>query len=240
MDDLDDDEVLEEFIPPSPLRVARRALTLTAVIDRGNLERAELSKDAADAQHQDLIGWAKEDHDLTTEFEKSELEFLESAVGALDEQSMINASWRIEGLAILAWALNLVELPVYDQTVNSTVIMTSVIQAAKTILQNPKLRDADEIGKVSEQIFSLRWRLREPRNGQALDFARVAEGNWFLSSDISSFRLIDRDIALGDTSVSQAPPAVLQSAVSCTMERDRAIRWLYGAHEIYSEVDLST
>ena len=55
--------------------------------------------------------------------EPAEAACLGTPEGALSQQDTINCVWRLEGLAVLAWALGLAKLPRYDELVSLDELM---------------------------------------------------------------------------------------------------------------------
>ncbi|MEO0813002.1 MAG: DUF4272 domain-containing protein, partial [Myxococcota bacterium] len=108
----DDDSEFEDAPPPTPERVAKRALVLSAMSARA---LSEINPDDGDmdALRRDLWSWVEESG-LESELEANERAFL-SSVEIPDEQHLVNAVWGSEGLAVLGWALRWWELPRYDQ-----------------------------------------------------------------------------------------------------------------------------
>src|SRR4029077_8937359 len=102
-----------ETPPMDAKRVVRRALCLAAVAGRGLLELEKMPKDVAEAQQKRILNWTGE-LALEEELESKELKLLQQSVGNLDQQATVDAVWRLEGLGVLAWALNQFEVPAYD------------------------------------------------------------------------------------------------------------------------------
>ncbi len=122
MASLDDEDQPE---PPTPHRVARRALALAAVIARGLVEQEDASDPMVEVHRKKVLEWI-DALDFGDELESDEWKVLQRPVGTLDRQAAVNATWRIEGLGVLAWALSRFELPPYDQMVDPGVLLGSV------------------------------------------------------------------------------------------------------------------
>jgi len=106
-----------ELIAPSADRVARRALSLAALVCRSAIED-NAGNQEAEAFRASVVSWAG-DVGLTDELEPGEIGILEAPLGSLTQRQVIDASWRTEGLAVLAWALGRCELPPYDAQANA-------------------------------------------------------------------------------------------------------------------------
>ena len=112
----DEDEDVE---PPTPQRVAARTLVTAAVVGRGLLEMQLQQGHAEVAENLPrIVEWIRE-LGLESECEPEEWQRLNTPAGELAEQAMIDSMWRIEGLAVLAWSLGLIDQPPYDELVDS-------------------------------------------------------------------------------------------------------------------------
>src|SRR5262249_12544785 len=109
------DEEVEGAQPPAPQRVARRTLALTA-----GAARAILEQNLADPQTPQtcaaVLKWVQ-DVGVGDELEPDEWEVVQRPPGRLERQVQLDATWRLEGLVVLAWALGRFEIPPHDQVV---------------------------------------------------------------------------------------------------------------------------
>ena len=181
---------------------------------------------------------------IADELEPDEWKVLQRPPGNLDERAQIEATWRLEGLSVLAWALGPFELPAYDQHVHPQALIRSLgfpdAEASRQLLAALSLRPPAEVEALRKQLLGLHWRLRDyTLRPQAMDFRAFARDCWFGPLDISPFRLIADDLALGDHAINDAPEDVLRSALSAAMERHKAINWLT-VGGVYSQTDTST
>lgn len=235
-----DPDEIEDPIPPSPIRIARRALALTAITARALLEQDESSVYEKEKQRQALVNWATK-VSADNELEAKELDILSTPVGALDRTTVINTTWRLEGLGVLAWALNLVEQAPYDEQVDTAQLLDTLYQAADSLLKSPSVREEEEIDEYGEQIFALHWRLVEfTLNSEVMDFTEIIQQPWFGLTDLTAFHLINGDLAIGGQRIDKAPAKAFSQTMSIARERHQAINWLLGHNPIYSEIDTST
>lgn len=102
--------------PPAAERVARRAIALTAVGNRGLIENEGDSLDSPDEISRAMLTWIH-GSDVAEELEPEEWKVLQRPYGSLDSRATIDSVWRLEGLGVLLWALGMYELPPYDQLV---------------------------------------------------------------------------------------------------------------------------
>ena len=172
-----DPDDIEDPIPPSPIRIARRALALAAITARAVVEQVEPDQTSIEKerQHESIITWATKVA-VIDELEPEEKEILQSPIGSLSERTCINSSWRIEGLAVLAWALNLIEQPPYDESVDTGLLLNTLHLSAQEIINAPNLRTEQEILSYHNQLWSLHWRLRDYSvNSEIMDFKKVGD-----------------------------------------------------------------
>ena len=96
---------------PDAGRVAARAMALAAVACRGLIENERHSDESgAEDVRQRIVTWI-DNLGVNTEMEAAEATLLATPVGRLDRRTTIDATWRSEGLAVLAWALHRTTLP---------------------------------------------------------------------------------------------------------------------------------
>lgn len=227
-----------ELVPPIPVKVARRALALTAVAARASLE---LDESKPDHHRKRIADWINE-LNIADELEAHERKPLNRPVGSLKEKNFIDTMWQVEGLAILAWALNLSPAPSCDKLVIPADVYESIglfdPDAGDALLQRPNLRSADQLNAMREHLFMFHWRLRRfATMPVAMDFAAFCKSCPFVDGDISNFKLKNNDLVVGDTQIAKAKPHEIGEAQSIASERCRAINWLHDASELYSKTD---
>lgn len=226
---------------PGPVRVARRALALTAVAARATLELDESKPDDHRIQ---ILEWIN-DLNSADELEPHERKLLGRRVGSLKEQEFVATMWQVEGLAILVWALNLAPAPAYDKLVIPADVYESIglfdVEAGDRLLQNPKMRSADELHEMQERLFLFQWRLqRFASDPVPMNLVAYCESCLFANNDLSKFRIKNNDLAIGDSTIAKARPHELGQSQSVATERFRAINWLLDASNVYSQTDTST
>jgi hypothetical protein len=232
-----------EATPPSAHRVARRALALTALTVRAILEQ-DAENPSALATLRDVLEWS-EALNLADELEPEEAEIVALPLGALPPQGQIEATWRLEGLVVLAWALERYPLPAHDALVELSPLWQSLglldVERANALVANAQLRSREEIHRLRQRLFALNWRLREFRiRRKAIDFAAFAQTAWFGPLDLGDLPLVENDLAVGGVRLDQADEDLLGSTQSATHERHHASNWLWEGPERYSEVIVAT
>jgi hypothetical protein len=220
---------------PSARRVLDRALCLSAVAMRGIVE--------GDPQAGGLVQRAREwvkARALDAELEDDERRLLATPLGKAQRQAAVNASWRSEGLCVLAWALGVSEMPAHDEQIDPAAVSRSI----GFLSDSPpvrELRSNEELEWMERRLFGLHWRFREFQlQRRPMDFVAFSKDNWFNTFDISGIPVAERDLAIKGLPIAKAPVDHVSACQSIAMERHQAINWLMGADPIYSGVDTST
>lgn len=233
-----------ERVPPSADRVARRTLALAAVSARALLEQEDRNDPNVEDTRKRIIEWIQS-IGIDEELEPDEWKVIQRPLGRLSQQEAINATWRLEGLGVLAWALNRQELLPIDELVQPNKLLPSVgllhVDRANALLAEPALRAPEELQQLADRMFALHWRIRNySLKPEAMNFREFAKTAWFGPLDITGLRLIGDDLALGDHPIHEAPREAVGTASSAAMERHQASNWLVGEHPVYSDVDTPT
>jgi hypothetical protein len=230
---------------PTPQRVTRRALALTAVTIRAILEQDVANPDLdAAATYAGLLAWVR-DVGIDDELVSDEWEVLQRPLGRLDPLMQIDSTWRLEGLVVLAWALGRFEIPPHDQLVEVNPLWKSLgwpdADAARALLVNPTLRTRDEIRALRNRLFALHWRLRNYHlHPGVIDFAEYARTCWFGPLDVSGMPLIEGDLALRGKRLDRADKEVFGAAHSAAQERHQAANWLWDGPQCYADASTAT
>jgi hypothetical protein len=239
---MEKDENDFNLTPPNPLRVAGRALVLSAVTCRGFIEQEAGDKNA-EAFREDVLNWLC-DLVLKEEIEREEFSLLNSPLGTLTPKQTIDATWRSEGMAVLAWALGKIEMPLYDQMVDPQTVAESLgfmKDQASTSLYSPRLQSSADLRKFDGLMFSLHWRLRQFSLDHApMNFIEVARTCWFGPLETAGLRFIENDLAIGEKAIGEASEGAFRECLSVAQERHLAANWLLGYGEVYSEVSTDT
>jgi hypothetical protein len=234
----------EEPVPPTAERVALRALALAAACGRGLLEQHDPAEAATEERRQRLLEWA-DAAGLGDELEPDEWALLQCPTGSLARQDVLDATWRVEGLVVLAWALNLVDMPPHDLLVEVCPLFKALsfldAQGARTLQTTARLRPAAELCEMQTRLQAIHWRLRDfTERPAAMDFVAFAEDAWFGPFDASALPLIDGDLAVRGQPISAAPRDSLGPIHSAARERHLASNWLRGFSRHYSRTDTPT
>jgi hypothetical protein len=232
----------QERVPPDAVRVAARALVLTAVTARGQIERAD-DKGRAEEHRRDICHWL--DHlDIAREIEPSEHALIRAPVGSLDQQSMTDAVWRGEAIVPLAWSLGRTELPHCDEMCDSFEVakrLGFLREGPSTALARPSLRPPADIAHWANTYLTLHWRLKQFSISQdRIPFADyVAWATWGPLT-VAELDLLDGDLAVQGERIDRISRDQYDRATSIARERHKAFNWLLGFVRIYSLVRTST
>jgi Domain of unknown function (DUF4272) len=234
----------DELIPPSVERVASRALVLAAVACRGLIEKEkEENVEGAEKVRQRLLPWLDR-IGVTGELEPTETSALSTAVGHLDRRATIDASWRAEGLAVLAWALHYATLPqvsVLSAPVEIANAIGFLQDRQQTAISSPRLRSYHEIEYWAHTYLTLHWRLREfSLKPGTMDFVSFAMACKWTKMELGELEIRDKDLAINGVRIDHVDKDTFRDVVSITTERRIALDWLLGFAALYSDVTTDT
>jgi hypothetical protein len=239
------DDEPEDADPPMPERAARRALALAAVTSRAILEQDATNRVPEVAKrYQELLDWVR-NIGIDQELEPDEWEVLQRPLKKLDQQIVIDSTWQLEGLVILAWALGRFQIPPPDRLVKPNSLWKSLgwldVDAAQALIANASLKPRSEICILRNRLFTVHWRLLNYRiHPGVMDFAEYARNCSFGPMDITGLTLIKGDLGLGGVRIDRASPDVLSRAESAARERHKAVNWLWEGPARYSEARMDT
>jgi hypothetical protein len=231
----------DEPVPPTPERVLARGYTLAAVAMRAFLDDAP--SDVAGEKLGGLRRWVQASG-LADELEPGERQLLDTPHRALPRRWRTDASWRSEGLVVLAWALHASELPDHETQCDPQAVSQALgfLQPVRpSLVSPPRLRSAGELEWMQHRLLAIHWRFRELSLSRgAVDMASFARRSWFGGFDLTGIPLVDGDLAISGLAITKAEPSRVARCSSIAMERHGAINWLLGDHRLYSEVSTST
>ncbi|MGY0613206.1 DUF4272 domain-containing protein [Luteimonas sp. A501] len=224
---------------PPAADVLRRALALASVVARAGLEPRADGPEAA-AMHRRMLDWLRVTG-LHAALEPAEAALVEAPLGSLSDAAVVDASWRAEGIQVLAWALDRHGPVPHDRMVDPDDVAWTLgflDDAAPDMLHDAALRGDREIDTFLARQLALHWRLREYslRPGP-MDFAAVVANGGWARLDIDDADLVDDDLAIDGLRIDRADAAQLARCTSIAGERHRAASWLAGADPVYSSVE---
>lgn len=233
----------DEFIdppPPSPEKVARRAIILAVITCRGIID----TQPEAESLAKNSFQWLRA-LDLENEMTDWEAGILSTPFGTLSDRDRINASWLSEALVVLAWALGKIEMLAFEEQCDPSAIANTLgfLQTtSESILASPQLRPSEELHDYNEFIYNVHWRLRDFSLGnRPYDFTSLARKAWGEPLIKYGLKLAESDLSVGGAPLSRAAAPQVRSLTSITQERHRASNWLIGyASEDFYEVSTDT
>ena len=254
MTDPEEDAEDPDPVPPDAVAVTRRMLCLAFVAARGatasDLRDDPSVREEAEAFDAELRAWLSEQN-LTADLERSERVFFEKPLDGLDEQDVINASWRTESVGVLLWALSVLDdLPPYDDEFDGIPDIAPVLLPVDEVLGEVELRDPGEIERARDIAELWHWRSRttqliaeqaagERRIEQDLDaIVRESARRASAAGDIPA--AIDEDFPAFGKPYRDLPPDEYARVTSIAMERHLALNWLCGLGPSWDETPTDT
>ena len=204
--------------PPTAERAYRRARVLLAVTARSLFELLPERWNEVTR----LRTWMVRET-LWAEAEPAEVELLSTAPGALDARDAIDGGWRIEGVAVLCWALGLAPLPGPDEQAEPSRYRAALGFLASAPSITFSLRPEDELARC----FSDAWEIRRCALAQLAD--RTAT-----STDVEP--PTTPDLAVEGRALWEASEEEVRRVASAAHERCIGAGWLLGRAASYAEV----
>ena len=215
---------------------AGRLLVLVAVARRGFLEQAEnpLPAEARAAERFDLVGWLTDER-LLALATPAESELLRADIGELSPEAAAEATWALEGVAALAWALNLLtEEPWLTAPAPAAALLAALPATWSRTIQfrdEAELRDEAVIASAREaaEIWAARAQLWYDQVNQDADAAALIRD---LAAEAVAAGIITSTLA-GDFPVAgrpyaKLPPSEVHDLAMIAEHRLAALDWLCG------------
>lgn len=236
------DDLVDAHDPPTPARVARRALALAMVTFRGVVEVDAVDPGAVELWRE-ARAWCGE-LGLDDELEPDERRIIAAPIGSLPMQRTIEVTWRAEGLVVLAYALGVVELPGLVEKCDPAAVANALGFLAPrdgTALAAPGLRPYEQLEQLTDAYRMLHWRLRHHASGKGpYHFAGLVANSACAEVVAERLELVDGDLALQGVPLTRADPDAVSNARSLVLERHTALEWLLGQHPEYSAIETDT
>ena len=223
--------------------MARRSLVLAAIACRGHLESAPADSEARSLRAR-LTEWVSS-VGIEDELEPPEEAILRASLGELSRQQCLNATWAVEGLAVLAWALGQSSFPKHDEKVDPYEVTDAVgflADDSAELATATSLRSKDELEACRELLYAIHCRLREKgRRGRRIDFDQWIEPKWLVLLKIDeSWLVIEGDLGILGQPLHRIDKHTLRSCEWIIRERHRAAIWLRGEHPAYYGFSIDT
>jgi hypothetical protein len=172
----------------------------------------------------------------------AEIRFINSPFGSLTVAERCEASWLIEGMAVLAWALEKAELPSFWQRVDAAHISDKLGMfrpGVKDGLARAALRDSEEIGTAALSYAALHWRLaKHNENPGKVDFEEHLKHPDTGVALAHDFELLEGDIVIDGAPLERITRQRFLEIWCIVRERIKAFRWLLGFDHGYGTLTM--
>ena len=228
----------DEPVPHSASKAARRALILATVVCRGSIDHGAGDLDA-ESLYVRIPDWLTRQM-LWDVVEPNEEAMLRAPLGMLEAKDVLWATWYVEGLAVLAWALKYFEFPKHEEQVEPYVVANALWfldEHAGHVITDAELRKPAELEACRELLYAIHCRLRYyVRSRTPVDFTHWIEKEWLDILGVNADELIvHNDLAIDGKAISEVKEERLQELMSIIQERSRAIIWLVDGYAGYSQ-----
>ena len=224
-------------------RVVCRVLILAAVVCRGSID-SNAAEPEVRSLHSRLLEWLTQ-LDLWADAEPSEAKILHTPLGELERNDVIQATWSVEGLTILAWALQQCGLPRQDEEVDPIAVTDSVwflSEDARERLLTASLRNRRSLQAARELLYAIHVRLRDfMRHRESKNIVHWIEKEWTDALKLNVTDLIaGHDLAIDDKPLSEVEYQRVEGCAHLAFQRYKAIVWLVEGHPVYSQTPVDT
>ncbi len=226
---------------PAPGRVARRALALSAVACRSQLEPHAGDADAR-AIHETVRAWLVA-AGVDAELEDEERRIVDTPLGQLSREDAVAAGWRGEGAATLAWGLSRWSLPAIDVAVDASDVAMQLDWLGddpRLFVESARLRARSDVVQLAEMLEVAQWRLDRDLAGEpAVSLRNFDAGSFRWPAGVQPLEFAaDGDVAIAGQPLASAPEHAKRVARRIVVERRRAVNWLAGQNAVYSAIEI--
>ena len=242
----DEDEIDVEI--RSPVEVRTRILILASVLRRLTLEGAAREGDSdptADAF--DEREWLRE-QGLLQDLTPGEAALLDSPLGSVAPEAIIETSWQGEALVALGWAIGALDMPTAGTFFDLRPVIESVPGPWDDIedwLGDPAIVSEQEAVREREVAEIWHWRVTTEvlrRGGSAADSQDYDDAIQEVASEASALGLVpalhEGDFALGVRRIKDLSASDLDELVALTAQRVRALNWVCGFGTSWDDVPI--
>lgn len=229
-----DDDEIEITLRPAA-EVAARLVALATVVRRCALELDPTGD--AEGERFDMAAWLREEH-VTPLLTADELRLVETRVGGLSREVAEDGSWRVEAVAVLAWAAGIADdLPTYELPSPPADVLALVPEPwdkVQPFRADIELRAEDEVAAAREEAELWQWRGQLTLSGDntAASVAELRQIIREVAADSARAGLFERPIG-NDFPVAGRPYRSLtdeerELLTDLATERLRALNWVCG------------
>ncbi len=241
-DERDESDELPEPVPPEPVEVARRALILSGVVCRAHLEHYT-DKEYRRQTAEDIHEWFTE-LNLWPHLEPDEEKIVRAKFGKLPHRLEVRGTWYVEGLGILAWALNRNSFPPHDAKVGPVAVTNALdflSPDAAELLASPELRPAEELKAAREWFYDVHCTLRGFLHWGGDGHLASWIGDYLAVLKIDPAAVMaGNGLAYKGKPLADADLAELEEWEHVVCQRHRAVMWLEGSDEPYTDISVDT
>jgi len=249
----DPDEILEDQDEidvelRSPAEVRTRILILSAVLRRLTLENATAAEGSdPTAEAFDEREWLRE-IGLTSELTPEDAVLLNSPLGTLAPEAIIEASWRGEALSALAWAIDIVDLPPFDTVSDPARVIDAVPRpwdeihgwlGDRTLISESDVVHEREIAEIWHWRATTEVLRRSGSVGEKQDYEEAIRD---VASEALDAGLVpalrDGDFSVHGRSIKDLSGDNLDELVAVSRQRLQALNWLCGFGASWEDVPL--
>lgn len=238
-----DPEVEPPRTPPGASAVARRAQILAAVTCRGHVEH-NLGDPTSEALYTRIVAWL-DSCNLMEFLEPEERAILLAPMGGLTGEQQQASIWKVEGAAVLAWALGKYPLPPHDVKVEPFKVaemLGFLWDEAAQYVRYAQLRGRTELKAYRELVHVIHGRLREAeQHPRRDDFGSSIQPPWLRALGMTrTSPVVEGDLAIDGQPLSRVEPSLVRTVEEINHERHRAAIWLVGQQEGYWTLSVDT
>jgi hypothetical protein len=181
-----------------------------------------------------------EQAEIEDTLDAGEKALLRQPAGSWSQLERNQASWLVEGVAVLAWTLCRAELPAYGTKCQAAPVSLSLGLFRPEVREQIgewETRGQEEIAVWAARYFALHFRLHHYfAQAQKMDFAEVLRDPKWPHSVRDGLELVDGDLAIDGKALAEVGPERLGEVFSIVRERCKAFRWLTGYDKSYATV----
>jgi hypothetical protein len=217
-------------------------LILSAVVCRAFLESytdEPYKRETVDDIHE----WFDE-LDLWPQVEPDECEIVRAPFGKMSKWSQVRGTWYVEGLAILAWALQRGEFPAHHEQVDPIAVTNALNfldPDAEQLLRSPNLRELAELQAAREWFYDVHCKVRGFLNRGTESHVSDWIGEQLTILKIDPTTVIrEGNLTVAGKLLRDTNREWLEDWESVICERHRAAIWLVGEDPLYTEISVAT
>jgi Domain of unknown function (DUF4272) len=240
------DEIDVELRAPNEVRA--RILILATVLRRLALENAAVNdSDELSAEAFDQREWLRE-QGLARELTAGEATLLESPLGAVAPEAIIDVSWQGEALMALAWGIGVGSMPPIDTVADPRPVIDIVPRpwdGTQEWLDDPTIVSEAEAAYEREVAEIWHWRMTTEvlrRAGSAADSEDYDEAIRDVAAEAVQSGLVaalrQGDFLVRGEGIKNLSANELDELVAVTGQRLRALNWLCGFGAAWDDVPL--